>query len=782
MPTPRWSPVQIVDGAYADESRPFSAQDTVNYLPVAAEQSGTYTPAKLRQVPGMTFFCLTENAPIRGMRNVEGALMVVAGNHLYQVKPNATTTVLGTVPGVGRTRMSHNQVANGNQLAIPTGSSGYVYDTSTSTFQQITNASFPGAITFDFIDQFITGVAPNRQQAFFSDLTNALSYNGLDTVQASAAPDKLVGQITSHEQWWLMGERTIQPFSNTGQATGTFTADQGMTIERGCASAWCMQILDNTVFWLGENGVVYRANGYTPQRISTYAIENAIAQCDISRSFSFIWEDKGHAVYYLTFPDGHTWGYDVSANKWHRRKSYGLDRWRINDLVNWNGAWYAGDYANGAIYRLDWLNNTEDHQPLERVRVTGVLQDAKNRIRVNAVELIIDTGLPTPIQPLILNGDLANLLLGDAAYYRYVAIGGLAPYRFEIISGSLPSGLSMNSAGLITGTAIAAGSYSWTVQVTDVTGLTATLPDTCVVSPMTVVGNLSNGTVGDVVSFAYTNVGGIPPITFTIDSGALPTGLSMSSSGVVTGTYTTAGTYPFTVKATDALGNTATDPQNVVVQTQRYAKFYSATPTINPGWLTTPWATPILGSSDFTLEFEFLLPNVIALQAFGSGRAQNISGWAIQVHNGQIEWRQAINGHLIDTIYNITGGSVSANVLHHVAITRQGNVFNLWLDGALVGTVSAPGPINETSVTQLALGTSFLSIGENPYQGYMKWYALTIGTCRYTAPFTPPPNAASITGATSSIDFNGPIGSTTFTDHQSHTWTTTGYVKMEAYP
>lgn len=390
-----WQEVPVVDGSYADETRPFSQQETINYLPVPAEQAATYSNALLRQVPGLWSFASTENGPVRGMRNVEGRLMVVAGNHLYQINPNGTSTVKGYVPGVQRVKMSHNQITNGNQLAIPTGSSGYVYDTSTDTFQQITSSSFPGAVTFDFIDQFLTFVSPNQREAGTSDLADALSYNVLDRVQAEASPDKLIGQIVAHNQWWLLGERTIEPFYNTQQATGTFAPATGMMIERGVASPWCASLLDNTVFWLGENGVVYRANGYTPLRISTHPIEQAIKAYNISLAFSFIWEDKGHAVYYLCFPDGATFGYDVSSGKWHRRKSQDMARWRVNDLVFWNGAWYGGDYANGTIYRLDWTVNTEAGMPMERRRATGVLRNTSNRVTVNRFRINIDTGRGT---------------------------------------------------------------------------------------------------------------------------------------------------------------------------------------------------------------------------------------------------------------------------------------------------------------------------------------------------------------------------------------------------
>jgi hypothetical protein len=79
---------------------------------------------------------------------------------------------------------------------------------------------------------------------------------------------------------------------------------------------------------------------------------------------------------------------------------------------------------------------------------------------------------------------------------------------------------------------------------------------------VTVLGDLVNGYAGDVVSYQYSAMGGDPPYTYTISSGALPAGLSMSGTGLVTGTRTTTGSYSFVVRAMDTqvhIGNKSDD-------------------------------------------------------------------------------------------------------------------------------------------------------------------------------------------------------------------------------
>jgi hypothetical protein len=393
----RWQPIPIVGGAYKDDTRPWSSQDTVNWVPVQAERTGTRTREMLRCAPGLQLFSDgAQSAPVRKLHNIEGTLYGVVGDTLYTWGTDGTATSLGTIPGVGRVSMAHNQIARGNQLAIAANNAGYVYDTTTGTLSQITDSGFAGALFFDFLDQYIVGIDPSRSFGFNSALADATSYNALDRVQAEAQPDKLTGQAVTHDELWLFGERTIQPCNKreltTDNSFAPFETVPNLVLEVGCASGHTICNMDNSLFWLGNDGIVYRANGYSPQRISTHPVEQAISRCNLGAAFAFTFEDRGHKIYYLSFADGMTWGFDAASGEWHRRKSYGLDRWRLNDLVKWNGQWIGGDYINGKLYSLDWNTQDENGAILERRRVLPVIADSDNAIIVNGFQVIADTG------------------------------------------------------------------------------------------------------------------------------------------------------------------------------------------------------------------------------------------------------------------------------------------------------------------------------------------------------------------------------------------------------
>lgn len=481
----RWNPIPIVGGCYKDDTRPFSVQDTVNWLPVNAEAPGSRSPDLLRSPPGLQRFALVGTGPHRGARNVEGRALVVSGSYLYQLNPAGTFTQLGVIPGAGRVSMSHNQIAGGNEVLIVNGASGYIYNTLTGTLTRITSGSYPGGIVADFIAQLFVQIEPQRRYFFNSALADGLTYSALETYEGEATPDRMVSLKVNHSELIVFSENTTEIFDYTGTTNALFE-NKKIVIEQGCAATHTPCSLDNSVFFVGADGSAYRINGYTPQRITTHAIEQAWAQSTLSNAFAFTWEDRGHKVWYVTFTDGQTWGYDCATGLWHRRQSYGLNRWRLNTLFEWNGAWYGGDYISGMVYRLDWDYMLEGCDQLVSERTGPVGHDNQNRIIMHALELVFDTGQQVSIEAtdggvaLAISGDLPDANNGYTDNYQYTIVGGVQPSTATISAGALPTGLSMNSSGLVTGTRTANGSFSWTVSVTDLScaGTTVTLNDT----------------------------------------------------------------------------------------------------------------------------------------------------------------------------------------------------------------------------------------------------------------------------------------------------------------
>src|SRR5206468_251937 len=136
------------------------------------------------------------------------------------------------------------------------------------------------------------------------------------------------------------------------------------------------------------------------------------------------------------------------------------------------------------------------------------------------------------------------------------ASGGTSPYSWSVSSGTLPTGLSLSSSGTLSGTPTVAGAFPFTVAVKDAASASASasLSINVVGLPPLLLSSsqLSGGTVGSTYSATLSASGGTSPYSWSVSSGTLPTGLSLSSTGTISGTPTVAGAFPFTVAVKDA--------------------------------------------------------------------------------------------------------------------------------------------------------------------------------------------------------------------------------------
>jgi len=125
-------------------------------------------------------------------------------------------------------------------------------------------------------------------------------------------------------------------------------------------------------------------------------------------------------------------------------------------------------------------------------------------------------------------------------------------------SGALPDGLSMTRSGEVSGKPTSQGTFDFTVRVQNTEGATDARDMSIVVGypqvaiDLNLSGSIPGGIVGRPYSTAFRATGGSGMYTWTRESGTLPDGLSLSTSGVLEGTPTTTGTFRFTVKVADS--------------------------------------------------------------------------------------------------------------------------------------------------------------------------------------------------------------------------------------
>jgi len=182
-----------------------------------------------------------------------------------------------------------------------------------------------------------------------------------------------------------------------------------------------------------------------------------------------------------------------------------------------------------------------------------------NAYASGTTHLVLDiSGYFAPLPPLSIT---TTSLPGGTIYTPYTpttlaATGGEPPYNWSVIGGSLPPGLGLSSAGVISGTPIAGGVFSVTVQVADTLANAASkmLSITIQTGSLAITTTqLPAGTVNVPYSATLGASGGTPPYAWSIISGTLPINLNLDgASGVISGTPTVAGASNFTVQVQDS--------------------------------------------------------------------------------------------------------------------------------------------------------------------------------------------------------------------------------------
>ncbi|WP_051670000.1 putative Ig domain-containing protein [Bryobacter aggregatus] len=204
-------------------------------------------------------------------------------------------------------------------------------------------------------------------------------------------------------------------------------------------------------------------------------------------------------------------------------------------------------------------------------------------LQINAANLTISTT------------SLAGALVNVPYSQQLTAFGGIAPYSFGLLSGALPPGLSISSTGLISGLPSNGGTYNFFIRATDSTPnpMAAQASFSIVVAgtgPRIIVSSLPTGTLSQAYSGSLIAQGGTAPYSFSVVNGSLPSGLTLSANGAISGTPTASGISTVTVRVTDAAGLTA---QRDLILNINSSAFAFTTTAVPGGFVNLPYSTSL---------------------------------------------------------------------------------------------------------------------------------------------------------------------------------------------
>lgn len=318
------SKIGLVGGSSQQRSLPFNAERTINLYPVL-DQKGKEVSA-LYGTPGLNKWGveIPNGLPGRGcFAAANGRAFIVAGDGLYELHGDFLYfTPLGMLSS-SRGNVSIDE--NGFQLAICDGTDVYILTYATNVFAQVTDGDLPSSGTITFIDGYFVVNENDTGKFFISGLYDGFTWAALDFATAESSPDSLLRVINSLGQLWLLGDKTGEIWTNTGASSFPFERVSGAKMEMGIMAPHTAIPVDNSLLWVGKDnigsGMVYRTKGFTPQRISTDAIEKLIqAATDPTNMKAYTYQEDGHVFYVLTGGGMQTTPvYDITMQMWHER-------------------------------------------------------------------------------------------------------------------------------------------------------------------------------------------------------------------------------------------------------------------------------------------------------------------------------------------------------------------------------------------------------------------------------------------------------------------------------
>lgn len=347
--------------------------------------------------PGTTLWSAGAGSVGRGGIKYNSIAYVVIDNKFYSVGSDGTKTERGTLnTSTGRVRFAKIT----DQIIMIDGTNGYHYVPSTTTFTTITDVDFPDTATsITAMDEYFLVTQPSSPIITYSDISDGLSYNALNIFQKNRIAENAIGVKAIHGQIMVCGETSIEPYFNSG---APFERSQDSILNIGisnidtlCASS------DSSLYGLAEQEgggyMIVQARQDQFGEVSENIRDDLNALTTISDAFAYIYKQKMHEFYVITFPtDAKTFVYDITTQSWHERQSYigsAYTRHISNFCISCYNKIIIGDYQSGNLYTMDTEVYTEADTPIRRKLRTYPFYSEGKYITGHKLEVLFESGV-----------------------------------------------------------------------------------------------------------------------------------------------------------------------------------------------------------------------------------------------------------------------------------------------------------------------------------------------------------------------------------------------------
>lgn len=404
----------FVGPSYPAQAYTADCEQTINLYRETVESAGGKSPSVLLSVPGLTTVAASALTPGRALFAQDGRCFAIVGGTFYELTYNTSTAAWTlTERGAVANDSLPAQIFSGGDacdaLGIMAAGSFYTYTLSTN----VLSAAVATAGTVNqigYLDGYFLGLDTSTSTWKIANLLTPSTWDPTQVVQRSDAPDRWTALLVAGQYIWLYGSETTSIFYDAQAFPFPFALVPGAILQTGIAAKFSAAVLMDLPVWLSRSRdgalSIVRASdprGGTPQRISTHAVENAIAGYSVTTDAVAsvrLWQ--GHYFYQLTFPTaGYTWVYDASTNEWHNRLLWNTTRavWeaaRGQYHCYAFGFHLALDRTVGNIYQESATTYTDaSSAPLRRVRRVPFprLLDTSDFVNCAQLQVLMDIGV-----------------------------------------------------------------------------------------------------------------------------------------------------------------------------------------------------------------------------------------------------------------------------------------------------------------------------------------------------------------------------------------------------
>lgn len=310
---------------FADETDGIASEKLINCWAQPYVDGFKGASWKITHVPGLGL-TTTVSGACRGLwydvtDALEMRLIGVFGTDFYTFDASYVGTDRGNVASAtSRVRIA----SSATRIAILSNTTLYSWDGTTLT--QVTDSDLPGVGDIAFFGNRFVALDSGTQAWYYSDLGSLTSWTSLGFFNSEVESDSGIAACVDNDDLILFNRSSAEVFGFTTDPDNPYQRRLGIVLQKGCVGRDAVVRADNSVFFVGDDQLVYRMTGYAPQRVSTRSIEKKIQAVSagdkaLIELATFVW--NGQIVVQLSLPGQGTYWYNCATGEWNQRATAG---------------------------------------------------------------------------------------------------------------------------------------------------------------------------------------------------------------------------------------------------------------------------------------------------------------------------------------------------------------------------------------------------------------------------------------------------------------------------